>query len=74
MNLQNRVEKLEQAMGTGAPCPVCDAPPRAEEKPAYDESVWHVSKTYDTDIACVHCGRPRRIVINVIERRDEREN
>jgi hypothetical protein len=71
MSLESRVEKLEQQTGVGFTCPVCDAPPREDEKGNYDESVWRVGKTHEMNIACVHCGRPRRIILNLIERREE---
>jgi hypothetical protein len=71
MSLQNRVERLErQSVAPGA-CSICDAPPREDEKGNYDESVWRVGKAHEMNIACVHCGRPRRIIYNLIERREE---
>ncbi len=73
MNLQNRVERLEQATGTGAPCPVCNVP-REKEKLNYDENVWCVGESLEMNVNCGRCGRPRRIVFNVIKRRDEKEN
>jgi hypothetical protein len=73
MSLQTRVEKLEQQTGAGIPCPVCDAPPREDEKGNYDESVWMVGNSYPVDIDCVHCRRPRHFVFNAIVRRDEAE-
>jgi hypothetical protein len=41
------------------------------EKGSYDETVWIVGKSYQVDIDCVHCGHPRRIILNSLKWRDE---
>ena len=72
MSLENRVSKLEAAqLPTGGSCPVCDAPARDEEKPIYDESIWSARDYLEINPSCVHCGRPRRIMVQLIERRGE---
>ncbi len=72
MSLQSRVEKLEQGTGMAGACPVCDAP-RAEETPDYDVNKWQVKRTIEMNPACVRCGRPRRILLHLIEPTEESE-
>ncbi len=70
MSLENRVEKLEQQTGVGIDCPVCDQP-TIERESNYDKSIWRVGETLETEVDCVHCGRPRRIIVEMLQRRDE---
>ncbi len=75
MNLQNRLSKLETAQGGASAnikCPVCDALPQDEEKPAYDESIWRAREYVEMNHRCEHCGRSRRIIVQLVERRNER--
>lgn len=70
MNIQSRVEKLEQQSGGTDHCPVCDSPVRDTEK-NYDENIWCVVRSVVSNFDCHRCGRPRQIVCQVLGRREE---
>ena len=73
MNLQNRLSRLEAQPSAGADikCPLCATPAQDEEKPLYDESVWCARESVGVDYKCPRCGRPRRITVQLIDRRSE---
>jgi hypothetical protein len=62
MNLQTRVEKLEQARGTGEGCPVCGWR-------AGCPVVFHVNEdrtqTNNAEKSCAECGRPLFFTIDL---------
>ncbi len=62
MNIQTRVEKLEQARGTGEGCPVCGW---REGCPV----VFHVNEdrtqTNNAEQSCAACGRPLFFTIDL---------
>lgn len=71
MNLHSRVERLERHTGAGVTCPVCDSPAPTKGTPSYDESTWTVGDALAMNFACLHCGWPRLIIVELIKRRDE---
>jgi hypothetical protein len=65
MNLQTRVERLEQCSGTAPEdCPLCSQPPR---EPVEVRAGFHVTSEHPLDLTCPHCGGPRRIIFCVYE-------
>ena len=69
MGLESRIERLEKRAGVRQPCPVCDGAPSDADEPKYDETRFSVSDDYlEMNHACVHCGRPRQIILRLIER------
>jgi hypothetical protein len=62
MNIQTRVEKLEQARGTGEGCPACGGSAGAPV-------VFHVNEdrtqTSEAEKSCAACGRPLLFTIDL---------
>ncbi len=62
MSIQTRVEKLEQARGTGAGCPVCGWT-------ASEPVVFHVNEDRtqisEAEQSCEACGRPLLFTIDL---------
>jgi hypothetical protein len=62
MNIQTRVEKLEQARGTGVGCPVCGWTAGAPV-------VFHVqispAQISEAEKSCAACGRPLLFTIDL---------